>query len=425
MACEKNDNLDYIVDVPLEDITFSTSFLNEYVITQETLSEAAETFTWNSIKFEGTPTEVTYDLQYALTDDFSGNINSFGTTKDTSLTITEEQFLKTTELLDENDLEDLEQVTIYTRVRAFVGNGGINAPDIISETQQITLVLPEISGAEISEWGIVGSGYNDWGATPDAPFYTTSEANVFVAYVTLLDGEIKFRKDNDWTVNFGDSGADGTLEEGGDNIISTAGTYKISLNFNDNTYTIEEFSLGIVGSGFNDWGATPDAQFHYDYTTDTFKTGVRLLDGEIKFRLNNAWDTNYGGVDGVLEINGDNIVSSAGFYEVIVDLNNNTYSIEPADVWGIVGSGYNDWGNSPDFYFTQVNPGIYVANNVTLLDGEIKFRLNEAWDDNYGDTGADGILDAGGDNIISSAGTYRIELDFTNPESPTYSIIEL
>ena len=65
---------------------------------------------------------------------------------------------------------------------------------------------------------------------PDLPFYTTATADEYVAYVTLGDGEIKFRKDNLWTENFGDSGADGTLEANGDNIAVSAGTYKIMVN---------------------------------------------------------------------------------------------------------------------------------------------------------------------------------------------------
>src|SRR5690606_3559633 len=160
-------------------------------------------------------------------------------------------------------------------------------------------------GATISTWGIVGSGYNDWGnGGPDGQFFSTGSADVFVAYVSLLDGEIKFREDNDWANDFGDDGADGTLEKGGANIPVTAGDYKITLNLKDNTYTMEEFSWGIVGSGYNDWGnAGPDAKFYYDYTTDTFKVGVTLLDGEIKFRQNNKWEQDFGdtGMDGTIE----------------------------------------------------------------------------------------------------------------------------
>ncbi|CAL2101105.1 SusE family lipoprotein precursor [Tenacibaculum sp. 190130A14a] len=435
IGCQENDNLEFIVQPPQQNVEFTNAFLNEYVITQQTSGNIAERFVWNEVEFEGVATPVTYELQVSLTSDFA-SLESLGTTNQTNLPVTVGKFLSLAADagLDNDPSTDDKPNTgnIYFRVIASVGTNG--GPESISSIKELTITIPEStgssSGVQVASWGIVGSGYNDWGnAGPDAPFYTTSEANVFVSYVSLVDGEIKFRENNDWANNFGDTGADGTLDAGGDNIVSTAGTYKVTLNLNDNTYTIEEFSWGIVGSGYNDWGnAGPDAAFHYDYTTDTFKVGVKLLDGEIKFRLNNDWGTNFGdtGADGTLDAGGDNIVSTAGFYNVTIDFNNNTYTIEAGDVWGIVGSGYNDWGNAgPDFSFTEVNPGIFVANNVTLLDGEIKFRINEDWGTNFGDTGADGTLDAGGDNIVSTAGNYRIVMDLSDSSNPTYTITSL
>ena len=64
-----------------------------------------------------------------------------------------------------------------------------------------------------------------------------------------------------------------------------------------------------------------------------------------------------------------------------------------------------------------------MAQNVTLLDGAVKFRINEDWAVNYGDTGADKVLDANGDDIITTAGTFDIMLDFTDATAPTYSMI--
>ena len=278
-----------------------------------------------------------------------------------------------------------------------------------------------------SPWGVVGSAYNDWGATPDAPFYKVQgQPNVYVAYVTLKDGEWKIRKDNDWTVNYGDDGTDGTLEAGGANIPATAGTYKIVFDEAKLTYTIEKYSWGIVGSAYNDWGATPDAPLEYDPYTDTWRTQVKLLDGEFKIRKNNDWGTNYGdnGGDGTLEEGGENIVVTAGYYEIIVDFNDLTYTLEKTEIWGVVGSGYNDWGATPDFPFKRdfSKDDVYVIDEITLLDGEIKFRTNNDWGKNYGDTGLDGILEEGGDNIPSTAGVYSIVLDFSNPSVPTYSI---
>ena len=53
---------------------------------------------------------------------------------------------------------------------------------------------------------------------------------------------------------------------------------------------------------------------------------VTLTDGEIKFRLNNAWGGEYGGNDG--QLGSDNIPVTAGTYTIIVDFENGTYTIE-------------------------------------------------------------------------------------------------
>lgn len=308
--------------------------------------------------------------------------------------------------------------------------GFVGGQLLINSNAKTVNVTPYSSILDLTtRWGVVGSAANDWGATPDLPFFATSTAGILVAYVTLIDGEIKFREDSLWTNNYGDTGVDGTLDAGGDNIAVTAGSYKILMNLTDLTYTIESFSIGIVGSAFNDWGATPDFSLTYDSYSDQFRGIVKLLDGEMKFRMNNDWGTNYGdtGADGVLDLNGDNIVTTAGRYIVSVNLNDLSYTLEPIEnIWGIVGSAYNDWGGTPDALFTrdwsQPSDDIWVLNNVTLLDGEYKFRSNEAWALNYGDDGADGTLDNGGANIIAIAGTYSFVLDFSDAANPTYTI---
>jgi hypothetical protein len=278
-------------------------------------------------------------------------------------------------------------------------------------------------------WGVVGSGYNNWGAFPDAPFYTTSTADVIVAYVTLVDGEIKFRQNNDWAVNYGDDGADGTLESGGANIAVTAGTYKITFNTSAKTYAITPYSWGIVGSAYNDWGATPDYNFTYDDATDQWRAIVKLTDGEFKIRMNNDWTVNYGdtGNDGTLDAGGTNIPITAGNYQITFNEKDLTVEIVPiTDIWGLVGSAYNNWGATPDAQFDRDwrNDGVWILKDVVLIDGEFKFRTNNDWTLNYGDTGADGTLEAGGDNIVATAGTYTITLDLSDPNNPKWSSVK-
>lgn len=422
-SCETEDDVVFTTQDP-EGFVFTNSILDNYVLAAGTSSNLGERFTWASADF-GVPTNTTYELQSSISGDFTdATVVSTTNSNELAMTIGQMMSIATEAGLDADpDSPEPNTGSFSVRLKAYAGdNGGAN--DAFSNTLLINVELLEGSGTGGSgispaTWGVVGSGYNDWGgAGPDGQFYTTSDADVYVAYVTLIDGEIKFRENNEWTNDFGDDGADGTLDAGGANIAVTAGTYKITLNIGAGIYSMEAFSWGVVGSGYNDWGNDgPDAKFYYDYTTDTFKSDVKLLDGEIKFRQNNEWVSDFGdtGADGTLEAGGDNIAVTAGHYSITLNFNDNTYSIESADVWGIVGSGFNDWGNGgPDFALTQVQPDVYYGDIATLIDGEIKFRPNNDWATDFGDTGADGTLDAGGDNIAVTAGLYRVKLDVAN-----------
>ena len=301
--------------------------------------------------------------------------------------------------------------------------------EIYSNTVNIS-VTPYSSLLDLStSLGVVGSATpGGWGNENilDLPFYATATTNVYVAYVTLRNGEIKFRNNNDWSENWGDDGADGTLDSYGANIAVSAGTYKIEVNFSSMTYTMEEYSWGIVGSATtNGWGG-PDMMFHYNSFQDDWRTVVTLGDGEVKFRFNNDWAINYGddGADGTMEANGANIAVSAGHYLVTMNLNTQSYTMEVIDVWGLVGSATaNGWDGPNDKFMPDfgINEGYYYLTGAVLADGEIKVRQNDAWGVNYGDDGNDGTLELNGANIPVSAGTYNITLNLAaNP--PTIAI---
>jgi hypothetical protein len=242
---------------------------------------------------------------------------------------------------------------------------------------------------------------------------------------------IKFRENNDWAVNLGDNGADGTLESGGADIPVTAGNYKITFNTQTKAYSIVAYSWGIVGSAYNDWGnAGPDFNFTYDDATDQWRAIVKLQDGAFKIRKNNDWGLNYGdsGADGTLEEAGADIIVTGGKYQITFNETELTLEIEPIEtIWGLVGSAYNDWGNDgPDAPFVRDwrNDGVWVLRNVTLLDGAFKVRDDNSWGTNYGDTNADGSLELNGSDMISTAGIYTITLDFSDPANPTWTSVK-
>lgn len=142
-----------------------------------------------------------------------------------------------------------------------------------------------------------------------------------------------------------------------------------------------------------------------------------------KITKDRSWDVNYGSNDGVnLVENGDNIkAAGVGYYQLTVNMNDNTFAMAPHS-WGVIGSGTpGGWDNDTDFRFDYQNQ-VWVIDSIALTDGEIKFRLNNAWETNYGDNGADGTLESGGSNIPVTAGNYKIVVDFVNS---TYQLIEL
>ena len=202
---------------------------------------------------------------------------------------------------------------------------------VATKTLKVTPYFDEIKA---SEWGVVGSATpNGWNG-PDIKMWNSTDGNL-VAYATLSAGEIKFRKNNDWGVNLG--GSNGTLSSGGSNIAVTAGTYKITINVSKNTYSIETYSWGIIGSGARGWGDNDDVAMTYECTTTSSVVKNTALDGEIKFRLNHSWGTNFGAdsadaaLEGDIKSGGNNIKVPAGTYNVSFsfDANNKgTYKIE-------------------------------------------------------------------------------------------------
>jgi len=121
------------------------------------------------------------------------------------------------------------------------GWGGLRTTkNLVNKFAVNTTDLNTALGA-VAGWGLVGDAtVNGWNG-PDMSMYETSP-NHYTIYAVLTSGEIKFRLNNDWANNFGDDGADGTIEDGGSNIaIPSPGTYLITLNLDANTYTLAPF----------------------------------------------------------------------------------------------------------------------------------------------------------------------------------------
>jgi hypothetical protein len=141
--------------------------------------------------------------------------------------------------------------------------------------------------------------------------------------------------------------------------------------------------------------------------------------GSFKFTSVAGWSgTNYGdGGSGTLSTDGGagNLsVASAGYYKLNANLNELTWSATKTD-WGLIGDATpGGWSTDSNLTYDAVND-IWTIT-VDLIVGGIKFRANDAWDLNFGDTGGDRKLEYGGDNIpVAAAGNYTITLDLGHP----------
>jgi hypothetical protein len=182
-----------------------------------------------------------------------------------------------------------------------------------------------------------------------------------------------------------------------------------------------DYPVIYVPGSYQDWDPTNTETVLASKLSDNTYEGYLYFptaNTEFKFTTGPNWDVNYGdvGADGTLELEGDNIVAAEpGYYKINVDMNALTYTIEKTD-WGIIGDATPGGWDSDQMMTYDPTSKLWTIT-LDLTAGSFKFRANNAWDINLGDTGADGILDYGGDNIlITQSGTYMISLKLGIPD---------
>ncbi|WP_179375158.1 SusF/SusE family outer membrane protein [Winogradskyella wichelsiae] len=153
---------------------------------------------------------------------------------------------------------------------------------------------------------------------------------------------------------------------------------------------------------------------------------------EFKFLpTNESFDGDYGDdgtFSGVLLQEGESncSITGSGYYYVKANLDDLTYTTE-ATSWGIIGNATpGGWDSDTDMTYDQDSKTWSVIIELTSQeapDNGLKFRANDDWALNIGDTDADGTMEFDGQNIgIDEAGTYLITLDLSNARQYTYSI---
>ncbi len=258
---------------------------------------------------------------------------------------------------------------------------------------------------------------------------TTTNLETFTASnVTLLDGVGQFEIDG--ALAGGTAFPDGTLIDDMSFIPIPAGEYtSVTVNIASGEYSFVVApvypSIAIVGSGAGGWPNDPQVDANQLTTTDgeTYKGTVNLTgdagSNEIKFRSNNNWsDPNWGGVTfptgpDAGNPGGNIVVTATGTYDVVFTRSTGAYEFS-VPTFAIVGSGAGGWptGAVGEVDLNQLtttdNGGTFSLNGLTLTDGEVKFRANNAWDLNYGGASLVDALVQNGPNISVTAGMYDI-----------------
>ena len=287
---------------------------------------------------------------------------------------------------------------------------------------------PEPEPTPVVGWSLIGA-FNGWAGD----LMLTSDGTFYVVKGAELEGELKFRKDGDWAVNFGlaegaafEANAEIAVAQDGANLVVTAGTYDVYLDaenakawfVTDGSYpgggaAPEASEWGIVGQ-VNGWAA-PDITMYKTATEGLFVAyKVEMPDGGFKIRANGVWDdtANYGlAAAGPVEVDHayDLICSGgsgdmtlvAGTYDIWFDLTNTKVYImtpgkpiseavggevvtppappTPEDaVWGVVGT-ITNWADKSDINMVEEGDWLVAKGVALTTTDEFKFRTNGTW----------------------------------------------
>ena len=316
----------------------------------------------------------------------------------------------------------------------------------------------------VQGWGLVGE-YNSWGGTPDVML--ASDGTYLVAKGVELSGQVKFRKDGGWDVNFGAPGEVEPVEiavntelelvAGGKNFTIAAGTYDVYLDdanakawfINDGSYpggdvAPEASEWGVVGV-VNGWNA-PDVTMYKTATEGLFVAyNVAMPDGGFKIRANGEWNdaANYGfEAAGTAAVNhayklicgggSKDITLVAGNYDIWFDLTNSMVYVMAPDTpiseaeggiieapdpstqnWYLVGN-FNGWATGDANYQFTKEGDWYVFKGFTADGQGVKFNAG-SWDENRGGTfvaANEAIAVAhNGSDMLVAAGTYDVYMN--------------
>jgi len=276
--------------------------------------------------------------------------------------------------------------------------------------------------------GIIGSATpTGWDSDTDMPEVSPG---VYELVITLGSGAVKFRANDAWTVNWGaNTFPSGVGTQDGADIPVQPGTWKVRFEFPSGaysftsavTYTSVAKDLYLLGS-FNNFQGN-NYKFNLVDNNTWVLNEILLKPGDLlKFSegpnfMGNNWGDNDG--DGRAELFGNNISFNApegeAYYKVTFNDKTRfyTYTFVKYPSIGIIGSATpTGWDSDTDLNYE--GNGIFKVK-ITLSDGEVKFRAEDSWSNNWGGaTFPSGAAVFNGPNIPVTAGTYDVTFDRAN-----------
>lgn len=294
-----------------------------YVFAEEQAGDVFKTFNWSKADF-GFQSATTYTLQIAEAGkDFEGALDLVAT-PETSFSITVGALnQKLLAMGAKTNVGTNFEVRIIASVNDNVQKLNSNVPVMNILPFKVVIIYPSLYLPGNYQ---AASGYEaDWSPDKAQQIYSVKQNEKYEGYVNMAGSGImyKYTDGPNWDLNWGDDGANGTLEKNGADIaIPEAGYYRIKADINALTYSFLKTDWGLIGDATpGGWDA--DTNLTYDVASKTWSVTLNLTAGKIKFRANDAWDLNYGdnNFDGSLEEGGADIpVDIAGNYTVTLNL---------------------------------------------------------------------------------------------------------
>jgi starch-binding outer membrane protein SusE/F len=209
--------------------------------------------------------------------------------------------------------------SIDFRIRSvLIVDAGTGAPGTSADPMEYT---SETKTADVSIYGLPRLDLINSGI--DQKIESALGDGNYTGYVKL-DATMPFTlKDPDANITYGDNG--GALGINGAGItVDASGWYSLTVNTQALTYSKDAYMIGLVGSATPNGWNSPDQKMDYDAQSGTWHITIDLVDGEIKFRLNDGWAWNLGGTPDNLTQGGANLPVTAGNYTITLTIINGT-----------------------------------------------------------------------------------------------------